>query len=139
MAINAHRRAIVIYDGQCPFCLSYVSLLRLRRAIGEVSLVDARGYGDLVVSLREQGINLDDGMVLILDGKVFHGADCMNQIAIAGLPKGFFAGVHAWLFRSSFIANRIYPLMKFCRRLTLLALGRQSIEADLRARDKQIR
>ncbi|MFT5932039.1 MAG: putative DCC family thiol-disulfide oxidoreductase YuxK, partial [Hyphomonas sp.] len=32
----------IVYDGDCPFCSEYVKLLRLRDAIGPVSLVNAR-------------------------------------------------------------------------------------------------
>lgn len=32
----------VVYDGECPFCASYVALLRLRERVGEVRLIDAR-------------------------------------------------------------------------------------------------
>jgi predicted DCC family thiol-disulfide oxidoreductase YuxK len=131
MAFHAHERATLIYDGQCPFCSRYVSLLDLRRSIDEISLVNAREAGSLVRELQEQGVNLDDGIVLILDGRIFYGADCINQIAVMGLSRGAFAVFNSWLFRSSVVANAFYPVLKFFRRATLRILGRKSIALDL--------
>ena len=30
----------IVYDGDCPFCRSYVSLMKLREAVGKVTLVE---------------------------------------------------------------------------------------------------
>ena len=34
-------KMVVVYDGECPFCRNYVKLMWLRKAVGDVELVDA--------------------------------------------------------------------------------------------------
>jgi predicted DCC family thiol-disulfide oxidoreductase YuxK len=129
MATIAYKTATIFYDGQCPFCTNYVKLLHLRQMIAELTLIDARGGSALVKEMQDRGVNLDEGMVLILDGKVFHGADCLNQIVIQGLSKGPFAAVNARLFGSRRVARFFYPILKMGRRIILRLLGRGSIQA----------
>ena len=62
----------IIYDGDCPFCASYVGLLRLRETFGEVALMNAREHPELVADLASHNMDLDDGMVLVLNGEYFH-------------------------------------------------------------------
>src|SRR5438046_960309 len=67
----------IIYDGDCPFCSSYVALLRLREQY-DVHLVDARK--EPAVAAR-YGLDLNEGMVVDLDGQVHHGARAMSLLA----------------------------------------------------------
>ena len=62
---NGSEGAQIVYDGDCPFCSAYVSLLRLKSAAGPVTLTDARGHPDLVADLAARGFDIDTGMVLI--------------------------------------------------------------------------
>ena len=32
----------IIYDGHCPFCHEYVRLVRIRKVVGSVELIDLR-------------------------------------------------------------------------------------------------
>ncbi len=34
-------KMVVVYDGECPFCRNYIRLMSLRKAVGDVELVDA--------------------------------------------------------------------------------------------------
>lgn len=47
-------KMVVIYDGECPFCRSYVSLMALRDRVGQVDLVDARSNDPRVINVRER-------------------------------------------------------------------------------------
>src|SRR5690606_25765599 len=42
----------IVYDGDCPFCTSYIRLLRIRDAAGPVRLVNAREDHDVVAEAR---------------------------------------------------------------------------------------
>jgi predicted DCC family thiol-disulfide oxidoreductase YuxK len=35
-------KMVLVYDGECPFCRNYVRLMSLRKAVGDIELVDAR-------------------------------------------------------------------------------------------------
>jgi protein-disulfide isomerase len=45
----------VFYDGACPFCSAYVRMVRLRKAAGEVRLIDAREGGPIVMEALSLG------------------------------------------------------------------------------------
>jgi predicted DCC family thiol-disulfide oxidoreductase YuxK len=83
MAERTKPVAAIVYDGQCPFCSRYVELVRLRESLGKVELIDARDGGPLVGAILVAGLDLDDGMVLKLDGRLYHGAECLHMLARA--------------------------------------------------------
>ena len=72
----------LLYDGECPFCSRYVVHVRLRAAIGPVMLANAREHPALVEEVRRLGYDVDEGMVLKLNGRYYHGADCIHALAL---------------------------------------------------------
>lgn len=119
--------ATVIYDGDCPFCSAYVSMVRLRSAVGKVELINARDGGPAVRDVLARGYDLDEGMVLIYAGNYYHGADCMNRIALLTSPVGPFNAFSAFVFRSSTISSILYPVLRGGRNLVLRLLGRRKL------------
>jgi predicted DCC family thiol-disulfide oxidoreductase YuxK len=120
-------RAWVVYDGQCPFCSRYVQLLRLRASVGQVRLIDARGGGPIVEELRRSGVDLDEGMVLKLDGRIYHGHDCIHVLALLSTPSGLFNRINAAAFRSPRTARLLYPVLRAGRNGVLRLLGRSKL------------
>ncbi|MEM1232146.1 MAG: DCC1-like thiol-disulfide oxidoreductase family protein [Pseudomonadota bacterium] len=120
----------IIYDGDCPFCSSYVKHLRLRQQY-DVTLVNARDVPELYRSLRAAGHDLDQGMVLELQGERYFGADCVNRLALLTTRAGAFNRLNAWIFRSPARTRRLYPIMVRGRNLALKLLGRRKLAADL--------
>jgi len=121
----------IVYDGDCPFCDRYVTLLRLRDSIGQVALVNARDGGSLVEAIRRLGIDLDEGMVLVMNGELYHGADCLNRLALLTTPSGTFNRMNAWMFRSPTAARLLYPVLRAGRNAALVLLGRKKIDREL--------
>lgn len=117
----------IIYDGECPFCSRYVSLLRLRDALGSVELLNARDGGPLVEEIRRRGLDLDQGMVLAIDGQLFHGAECLHRLALMTTGSGIFNRVNAWIFRSRTASEILYPALRAGRNAALALLGRTKI------------
>ena len=58
--------AVLVYDGDCPFCSGFARRLRIDDAAGGLELVNAREGGAIVEDVRRRGYDLDGGMVLIL-------------------------------------------------------------------------
>jgi predicted DCC family thiol-disulfide oxidoreductase YuxK len=110
---------VVVYDSDCPFSAVYVRLVRLRRAAGPVTLVDARGGGGHPVlgRLREAGFDPDGGMVVALGGRLHQGAEAMTVLALLTSPHGLFARAMAWAFRSPARARLFFPPLLAGRRL----------------------
>lgn len=119
----------IVYDGECPFCASYLKLLRLRDAAGPVRLVDARSDDPAVQRVREAGFDLDEGMALIDAETIWHGEDCINRIALMSTPSGLFNRINATVFRSPRASKALYPVLRGGRNLALRLMGRQKIGA----------
>ncbi len=105
----------IVYDGDCPFCSGYVALLRLREQY-DVRLVDARK--EPAVAAR-YGLDLNEGMIVELDGTVHHGARAMSLLArLSGTRNPL---------RSERVASAVYPFFRFGRNVALKVLGRSQI------------
>lgn len=120
--------AWIVYDGDCPFCTRYVRLLRLRESAGNVALVNARDGGPLVDEIRAAGLDLNEGMVLKLGGRLYHGDECMHRLALMSTPSTLFNRINGSVFRSPTVSRLLYPLLRTGRNLTLRLLGRQRLE-----------
>lgn len=118
----------LVYDGACPFCSRYVSLVRLRKAVGRVELVDARQGGPLVSEIRAAGIDLDRGMVLKMDGRFYAGAECVQRLALLSSRCDAFNRLTAAIFSSPTAARLLYPLLRSGRNVALRLLGRSQLD-----------
>ena len=120
--------AVIIYDGQCPFCSAYVRFARLRKAVGPVETVDARSGGPVVEEAINAGFDLNEGMVLKYGGRLYHGADCLNMLSLLSSRSGFFNRLAALSFAQPDVARMAYPVLRAGRNATLRLLGRRRIE-----------
>lgn len=116
----------VIYDGDCPFCASYVKLQRLR-AEYSVELIDAREANPLVDEILEQGIDLDEGMVVFIGEDMMHGADAMHHLALLASDTGLVRKMANWVFVSPVRSRYVYPVLRAGRNFVLRILGRTKI------------
>jgi predicted DCC family thiol-disulfide oxidoreductase YuxK len=117
----------LLYDGDCPFCSSYASYVRLRDTVGAVTLADARKYPALVAEAKTLGYDIDIGMVLKLDGRYYFGGDCIHALSLLTTPSGVFNRLNRALFRSKIVARAAYPLLRAGRNIALVLLGRRRI------------
>lgn len=117
----------VAYDGQCPFCSSYVQLYRIRSLARQVHLIDARSKHPFIDEIRALGIDLDQGMAVRFNGRLYHGAGAMNLLAVLGSGDTFFNVANRLLFRRPYLARALYPLLVRGRLMMLRLLGRRLI------------
>ncbi len=123
-------KSLIVYDGECVFCQNYVRFFRLRDAIGDVELIDARSGDPRVDALWRDGYDLDDGMVFSHRGRVYHGADAVHVLSSLSSTSGLFNRINAAVFRSPRVTALLYPALKLGRRLTLKARGRNLLGHD---------
>lgn len=123
---EAHPAAIV-YDGACPFCRRYIRLLRLKRAVGPVELIDARGAPEAVGVLREAGYDPDESMVFLERGRIYSGEEAMHRLALLTTPADAFNRITAWVFARPVLGRAVYPLFKLARRAALALLRRPPV------------
>jgi len=105
----------IIYDGECPFCSRYAAYQRLREEY-TLHLVDARAEPELAGSY---GLDLNEGMIIDLDGRVYYGADAVCLLSQLSQRPG--------PLRHERVARALYPLLRFGRNMTLKILGRKPI------------
>jgi predicted DCC family thiol-disulfide oxidoreductase YuxK len=116
--------AWLVYDGACPFCSAYVKYLRVRESVGVLHLVDARKGGPIVDEIRAARLDLNEGMVLKIGSRFFHGAACINVLAVLSSRSTWFDRINAAIFHSSAISRWIYPALRAGRGATTRILGR---------------
>lgn len=119
----------LLYDGGCPFCSRYVQFLRIRESVGPLRLLNARDGGTEYDEVLAHGLDLDEGMVLKLSGRLYHGQDCVHALAMLSAPEGIVSRLNGWVFRSKIRAAVLYPILRTGRNLTLRLLGRKKIQA----------
>jgi len=115
----------VLYDGDCPMCRSVAQALRIRRWYGSLHLVDARQSREhpLYRDVTRRGLSLDEGMVILADGQVFHGKDALTFVARFGDPINPTTILSTMLFRAKVVAATLYPVLRGCRNLLLAIKG----------------
>ena len=118
---------VLIYDGDCPFCSRYAKYLRLQRAVGPLTLIDARAGGSAVEQALARGFDLNEGMLLILNGTYYHGDACLNRLALMSSRTDWFNRLNYVLFRSPVLSKLGYPLLRSGRNLVLRLLGRRPL------------
>ena len=123
--------AWLFYDGDCPFCTSYVHYVRLKDAVGKVNIVSLRSDDPAIKARVEdlvaRGFDIDQGMVLKLGESYYHGDACIHMLAVLSSRSTLFNRVTALVFRSPQRARLLYPVLRTGRNLTLALLGRRRL------------
>ncbi len=117
----------LLYDGECPFCSRYVARARVVAAAGPLALLDARLHPDLVRRHTAEGLDINEGMILRLDGRTYFGGDVLNRLALLSTRSGAFNKANAALFRHPRLSRLLYPLLRGGRNAALKMLRRGQI------------
>ena len=56
--INTKEDVWLVYDGECPVCKTYCKYIRIRAAVGNLHLVDARHSGELMDEITHLDQNI---------------------------------------------------------------------------------
>ena len=112
---------LIIYDGECIYCKNFVAMVRLQASVGPIVLINARSQDQRVLNFKNQGYDLNKGMIFYHNGTVF-GADAVNAMALLSIENSFFSmviknGRYAWF------AKILYPFLRLGRFLTLRIRG----------------
>jgi predicted DCC family thiol-disulfide oxidoreductase YuxK len=114
----------IVYDGACPFCSDYVRYQRLDRAAESIELIDARTRPEVLAAEGIPRGALEDGMVVIVDGRQHHGADAVHLLStLSESPESWWVRSVAVVSRSGSAARVLYPVLRMGRRAALALLG----------------
>ena len=84
-----HKEILLVYDKECPVCDSYCRLVRVEESAGDLKLVDAREPSDALDEITALGLDIDQGMVLKMEGELYYGADAIHALALISSRSGF--------------------------------------------------
>ncbi len=118
---------LLVYDKQCPLCDYYCQLVRIRESVGKLVLVDAREGTAILREITLAGLDIDQGMVLKLQDRVYYGSEAMHVLSLLSTRSGFFNRINFWVFRSRWLSQVSYPVFRFFRNLFLKARGATKI------------
>ena len=130
------REVLLVYDVECPLCHAYCRAARLREAVGDLTLIDARESSAVLDEITRRGLDIDQGMALSVDGVIYYGADAISALALMSSRAGVFNRLNYWVFRSGARSRVLYPVLRSCRNLLLKLLGRSKIN-NLRLADNK--
>jgi predicted DCC family thiol-disulfide oxidoreductase YuxK len=118
----------LIYDGECPVCTAYSCSVDVDegKASG-IRRINARSDDELVKQAKEAGVDLDEGMVVLHEGKMYHGADALNIMARLAPDRGLGNRLNRLLFSNSTVSRLSYPVLRAGRNTLLKILGRKKI------------
>jgi len=117
----------LVYDKECPACDLYCKLVRIRESIGNLILVDARNPSSFMDEITAAGLDIDQGMVLIVGDQMYYGADAIHTLAIMGTRSGVLNRLAYWCFKSRAASSVVYPVLRSCRNLLLKILRKTKI------------
>lgn len=120
----------IIYDQECPVCTAYSCSVGIdEQEASSVRRINARSADDtLVKQAKDAGLDLDDGMVVVHRGKLYHGADALNIMARLAPKKGIGNRLNRLFFGNATVARLSYPLLRAGRNTLLRILGRKKIK-----------
>jgi hypothetical protein len=121
-------RVAAVYDGDCPFCSSYVMMTKLRAAVGMPTLINARERPDLVRDLARSGIDLDSGMAVYYQGRTYVGGEAMHLLALLSEPEGVLDKATSIMLRWRSFALWIYPALRSGRNLLVKLRNRPPLQ-----------
>lgn len=118
---------LLVYDGACPMCTAFSKTVRIRQAVGNLQLINARESHPILKEIKDKKLNLDEGIVLKYNGILYFGADALNMLALLGTENYWFNRLNAFLFRSKYIAKLLYPFLRSIRNGLLWYNGKSKI------------
>jgi predicted DCC family thiol-disulfide oxidoreductase YuxK len=130
----------IIYDAECPVCTAYSCSVEIddTKASG-VRRINARSSDDaLVQQAKAAGLDLDEGMVVVHQGRLYHGADALNIMARLAPKQGLGNRLNRMMFGNSTFSRLVYPFLRGGRNTLLKLLGRTKIrDIDKKAPHQQ--
>ncbi len=117
----------LIYDKGCPVCRYYCQLIRVQKSVGQLTIINARENSEIMDEVTQQGLDMDDGMVLKMENSFYSGSDAIHMLSLMSTRSGILNRLNYWLFKSKTVSAYIYPVLRFFRQLLLKILHKTKI------------
>ena len=120
-------KILLVYDKECPACDNYCQVVRIRESVGELKIINARKDSAIMQEITQQGLDIDQGMVLKMADQLYFGADAIHALALISSRSGILNRLNYWVFKSKTRSYLFYPVLRCCRNLLLKVLGKSKI------------
>ena len=110
---------VLIYDGGCPFCRHFALRSELVGGLPGLEIRDGRAHQELRLQLRQRGLELARGAVLLEGERAWHGAEAIAELCGRMAPSDPLLTLLADLFQAPPRTRRLYPLLLQARRMAL--------------------
>jgi predicted DCC family thiol-disulfide oxidoreductase YuxK len=119
----------LVYDGDCPFCSASARTVRIKQAVGQLHILNAREADGhpLMDEIKARALDLNQGIVVKLGEDLYHGADALHLLAMIGSEHGWLNRLNVSLFRNRAVVRFAYPVLKGLRGASLKLLGKTPI------------
>jgi len=125
--MNNQEQILLVYDKECPACDNYCQVVKIRESVGELVIISARDDHAVIDEITELGLDIDQGMVLKIGGRIYYGPDAIHALALISSRSGMFNKINYWVFKSKSLSRVLYPVLKFFRNTLLKTLGVKKI------------
>ena len=95
--------------------------------MGELTLIDARDDNPIMKKITAQGLDIDQGMVHVIDDTLYYGSDAIQALALMSSRSGHFNQLNYQIFKHPVIAKNLYPLLRISRNILLKLLRKSKI------------
>lgn len=123
----SQEQILLVYDKECPVCHNYCQVIRIRKDVGDLKIVDARENSKVRDEITQLGLDIDQGMVLKMGNQIYFGSDAIHFLALLSSRSGIFNRVNYWIFKSKLLSAILYPILRTCRNFLLKILGKTKI------------
>ncbi len=124
-AVESSQGDFLLYDGDCPYCRMYARKSGFRTPAGKrLRRIDGRKAPELVAGLRRDGCDLEDGMILVLEGRRYQGAEAMAVLGSMTTGTDWFNRLMRWFGSNSERARFFYPWFRRLRQAGLRVTGK---------------
>lgn len=118
---------ILVYDQECPVCRHYCRVVSIKKAAGNMTILNARDNPPIMEEINKRGIDMDQGFVLKIGDTFYWGADAIHALALMSTRTGVFNRLNYLIFKSKTLSKVLYPILKTGRRMLLILLGKSKL------------
>jgi predicted DCC family thiol-disulfide oxidoreductase YuxK len=113
----------LVYDDECPLCRTYCRSVKMDDPAARLALIDARRDGPQMREITALGLDIDQGMVLKAEGRIYYGPEAMHQLSLRAQRSGWTGWMNRLFFSSPRAARINYALAKSFRAVLLKLIG----------------
>jgi len=113
----------LVYDGGCPFCRHFALRSELTSGIPDLEIRDGRSELALRDQLRQRGMNLANGAVLLEGDQAWHGSAAIAELSRRMRPGDPLLQLLRSVFKEESRSTALYPGLLLARRIALALRG----------------